>query len=39
LNAAKTVSVPEIYSYEYVEVDFDFISKFYLNRVSEIDKI
>ena len=38
-NQPKTIAVPEIYAYEYVDVNYDFISKFYTNRITEIDKI
>jgi len=38
-NQPKTIALPEIYAYEYVDVNYDFISKFYTNRITEIDKI
>ena len=39
-NQPKTVSIPEgIYAYEYVEVNYDFISKFYSNQITEVSKL
>jgi hypothetical protein len=39
-NQPKTLSIPEgIYAYEYVEVNYDFISKFYVNQLAEVSKL
>jgi hypothetical protein len=39
-NQPKTVTIPEgIYAYEYVEVNYDFISKFYSNQITEVSKL